>query len=78
MAAALPPVLRLGIEIEALFDPHPYLKESNFIRFAFAAELAKGHHSLRSGYNEETEHYKKWLIKADDSLRGYQKHGPCK
>jgi hypothetical protein len=69
------PPLKLGIEIEAVFNPHD--KDLGLLIFQFAAKLAEGHDDMCSGYNDRNHRTKKWEVLHDDSLRGGQKTGPC-
>lgn len=70
------PPLRLGVEIEGLFVPHK--EDPNKFKADLADQIAEGRTDVFSGFGSEEFKTLKWIIKADESIRGFGKNGPCK
>lgn len=70
------PPLRLGVEIEGLFVPHK--EDPITFQFHLADQIAEGRPDVFSGFRSEEFKTVKWIIKADNSIRGHGTNGPCK
>ena len=71
------PILRIGLEIEALFDPQPRIKHE--LQGDFVDKLIAGCSDMYSALSGGRQfNNTKWAIDWDQSLRGYDKRGPCK